>query len=245
MEFPDSLERHLRLEGTYNVRDIGGYPASDGRRTRWRRLFRSDSLHGLTPASQRSLLDHGLRTVIDLRRPSETARKPNVLAGAEGVVYRNLPLFDDEAAATVDYPAQTLEELYCRYLDLCQRSFRAVLGTIADAGAGPTLVHCAVGKDRTGLTIALTLGALGVSEETIADDYALSHGLLAPLFDTDRPRVPEDRRERFERMIQSPRETMLHALAYLDERYGGVGGYLETIGLTAGEVEALRASLLE
>ncbi len=60
-------KRHLRLEGTYNVRDIGGYRTTDGRHTRWRRLLRADSLHRLTPASQAALVDYGVRTVIDLR----------------------------------------------------------------------------------------------------------------------------------------------------------------------------------
>ena len=59
--------RHLDLEGAYNIRDIGGYETLDGRKTRPRTLFRSDSLHNLTPDSQRALVSEGLRTVVDLR----------------------------------------------------------------------------------------------------------------------------------------------------------------------------------
>ena len=77
--------RHLPLSGTYNVRDIGGYATVDGRTTRWRTLIRSDSLHRLAPEAQQTLLDLGLRTMIDLRRPAETAQYPNLLATAPGI----------------------------------------------------------------------------------------------------------------------------------------------------------------
>ncbi|HEY8602093.1 MAG TPA: tyrosine-protein phosphatase, partial [Thermomicrobiales bacterium] len=72
--------RHLPLGGTYNVRDIGGYATTDGRTTRWRTLIRSDSLHRLAPEAPHTLLDLGLRTMIDLRRPAETVQYPNLLA---------------------------------------------------------------------------------------------------------------------------------------------------------------------
>ena len=68
------FDRYITLEGSYNIRDVGGYITQDGRRVRWRRVLRSDSLHALTLSSQQVLRDHGLRTIIDLRRPSEKSR---------------------------------------------------------------------------------------------------------------------------------------------------------------------------
>jgi len=245
MTSPNIPERSIPLERSYNIRDVGGYATHDGRRVRWRRLLRSDSLHALTPSSQQTLRDHGLKTIIDLRRPSEAARKPNVFAAANGLMYRNLPLFDDDVADVVDAPANTLEELYLRYVDMCQPQFRTILSSIAAASDAPLLVHCAVGKDRTGLVIALTLGALGVERDAIAADYALSHALLAPLFDLERPTIVSKGLPRYERMIQSPRETMEHVLAHLDRKYGGVSDYLTTIGMTDAQVATLRANLLE
>jgi len=183
MTSPNAPERSIALERSYNIRDVGGYATGDGRRVRWRRLLRSDSLHALTPSSQQTLRGHGLKTIIDLRRPSEAAKKPNVFAAANGLIYRNLPLFDDDVADVVDAPADTLEELYVRYIDMCQPQLRTIVSSVAAASDTPLLVHCAVGKDRTGLVIALTLGALGVERDGIAADYALSHALLAPLFD--------------------------------------------------------------
>lgn len=245
MTDPAAPERHIALDHSYNIRDVGGYTTPAGRRVRWRRLLRSDSLHALTPASQQALREHGLRTIIDLRRPSETAKKPNVFAAASGIVYHNLPLFDDTAAGTVDAPASTLEELYTRYVDSCRPQLRTILAAVAEAAAAPLLVHCAIGKDRTGLVIALTLGALGVEPATIADDYALSHARLAPLFALERPSIAAESHARYDRMIQSPRTTMLHVLAHIDALYGGMAEYIDALGISAGQVAALRAHLLE
>ena len=80
----EEVSRHWPLEGTRNLRDLGGYPARAGT-TRWHTLLRSDSLHRLPAASQRSLIDFGLQTVIDLRTEEENATAPNVFAGSETV----------------------------------------------------------------------------------------------------------------------------------------------------------------
>ena len=63
----DAPNRHLRIPGTRNLRDVGGYPAGEGRRTRWRTLYRTDALDRLPPQSQARLIELGLRHVIDLR----------------------------------------------------------------------------------------------------------------------------------------------------------------------------------
>jgi protein-tyrosine phosphatase len=238
--------RHIQLEGAFNVRDVGGYPTADGRVTRWRRLLRSDSLHRLTPDAQRALLEYGVRAIIDLRRGSEVARMPNVFAAAAGVTYRNVPLFDDAQTDVVETPAQTLDELYRLMLQHCHTGLREAMAGIAEAGDAPVLVHCMVGKDRTGLVVALALGAAGVPNETIADDYALSNGLLAPLFREWRSAVPLTGAElaRAEAMSLSRRESMLELLQHLDEHFGGVEAYLRMIGLTRQQVEALGRRLV-
>jgi protein-tyrosine phosphatase len=242
-----ALARRIAIEGCYNLRDVGGYPTRDGRMTRWRRLLRSDSLHQIGPEGQQALLDLGLRTIIDLRRPSEAQRSPNVFERSGRVRYISLPLFDDALGKLVDEPAADLDEMYRLYIDHCQAGFRAALGALASAGAAPVLIHCAVGKDRTGLTVALALGAAGVPAEAIADDYALSSAYLAPLRDSFRAYVRErgGDLDRLERMLLSRRETMLDTLAYIDDRYGGVPGYLEQIGVSTTEMAGLRQLLVE
>jgi len=87
--------RHLNLEGTYNLRDMGGYPTLDGRAVRWRTFFRSDSLHRLPLVAQTTLMGYGVRTVIDLRRSDELQVAPNVFAGSSDVAYHHVSLLLD------------------------------------------------------------------------------------------------------------------------------------------------------
>ena len=70
MQEPDS--RLVRLDGCFNFRDLGGYATRDGRRVRWRRLYRSDALHHLSDADLRHVRDElGVRTIVDLRSSAE------------------------------------------------------------------------------------------------------------------------------------------------------------------------------
>src|SRR5919206_5017078 len=90
-----ALPRHLSLTGTYNLRDTGGYRTLDGRTTRWRTFLRSDSLHRVPPMAQTTLLNYGVRTVIDLRRSDELHVAPNVFAGSSIVSYHQISLLMD------------------------------------------------------------------------------------------------------------------------------------------------------
>jgi protein-tyrosine phosphatase len=239
--------RQIKIDGCYNLRDVGGYATSDGRTTRWRALLRSDSLHRLTPDGWRGLHEHGLRTIIDLRRPAEIARAGYQIADEASARYYHIPIFDDEAYHSVDAPARDLPELYRLLLDHRATQFAAVLRAISAEGAAPALIHCAVGKDRTGLAVALALGVAGVPRETIATDYGLSYELLAPLYDSWREDVRQRGGDlaRMERMIETRSETMLETLEYLDTQYGGPEQYLEQAGFTEPEKRTLRVMLIE
>ena len=239
--------RQIEIAGAYNLRDIGGYTTRDQRCTRWRTLLRSASLHRLTLDSWRTLRDHGVRTIIDLRRTSETGYEGYLVDEAFGMRYQHIPLFDDDLYDVVDKPARTLDELYRLLLDNCSAQFAAVLRAIAAQDSAPALIHCAVGKDRTGLAIALALGVAGVDEATIADDYALSSALLEPIFEEFRAyeRANGGDMQRLENMLVSERDTMLRTLAYLDTHYGGVEAYLSRAGMTEAELAQLHAVLVE
>lgn len=239
-------QRHIRLEGAYNVRDVGGYSTLDGRVTQWRRLLRADSLHRLTAEDQQRLRDYGVRTIIDLRLPFEVKHNPNVFARADDVRYVNLPLITERSETSIESRAGSVGELYRLMLDECQEPIRQTLATMAETDA-PVLVHCFVGKDRTGLIAALALGAAGVPVETIADDYALSAPLTVSLIAEIRAtliRLGYDI-ARFDRLSPAPREAMISTMAHLNERYGGVEAYLAAIGLTAAQRDGLRRLLLE
>ncbi len=238
--------RHLALDGTYNVRDIGGYATTDGRTTRWRTLIRADSPHRLAPGAQQELLDLGLRTIIDLRRPAEIAQYPNLLAAAPGLRYLQISL--DRVAPDEQATFPTLPEIYRAILDTAATQLGTIIATLAAPDALPGLVHCQVGKDRTGIVIALALGAVGVPAETIIADYALSEAQLAgeflSRFEQSILASGADW-EPYRHLLTSPAPFMRDVLTYLDEQHSGIIGYLRAAGVRDEQIAALRDALTE
>jgi protein tyrosine/serine phosphatase len=218
-------------------------------------LVRSDVLNDLTPAGSAALIAHGVRTVIDIRAADEIAdawdRYP--FRQHELVKYRNLPFSagNDEAmndqVRAVYREAQSREEI--NRLDIVNHraGIGAIIAAIADAPPGGVLIHCHAGKDRTGIVVALTLAAVGVSDEDIAADYALSQLVLDELLDewfeymgvTD-----ETEQRRLWRLSDPRREAMLDTLAFVREHYGGAAHYLLGSGVSEDQLDRLRARLV-
>lgn len=236
--------RHLPIVGTYNIRDLGGY-AADGGQTRWRALFRADSLHRIDAEGVATLVEHGVRTIVDLRQPSELEHQPNPLAAHPGVRYHNVSLFD----AVVPPPgsADVLLEMYKLALANRGAALNAILTAIAEAQDGAVLFHCTAGKDRTGIVAALLLSVAGVDRDTIGRDYAVTAQMIAPMVDEliagAKARGADV--ESFRPMLASNPETMAAFLAHLAEVHGGVAAYLDSIGVDALTQRKLRARLVE
>jgi protein-tyrosine phosphatase len=238
--------RRLAWEGLLNARDLGGYPAAGGRETRWGAVVRSDSLAALSEAGRAALATYGIRAIVDLRLPDELARHPNPYAepGDHGIAYTNVSILDPAAG----FPPETLTlaENYLWTLDRFAGYVAEVMAAIAGAPEGGVLIHCAAGKDRTGLISALLLGLAGVPAETIAADYALTAELLRP---RDQEWLEHGPGERAEREALAARfaptaEVMLEVLEGLDRRYGGVEGYLAAAGVSPADLQRLRDRLL-
>ena len=238
--------RLLDWEGGLNARDLGGYGTGDGRETRWGAVVRSGALGGRTGAGRAALAGYGVRAIVDLRLPDELDREPNPFAGPgdHGIAYTNVS-FIDPAAAPPEEPT-TLAEDYLRMLDRYRGGVADVMAAVAEAPEGGVLIHCAVGKDRTGLISALLLGLVGVPAATIADDYALTAELLRSRELEWLEHGPGERAER-EAMVARfapTAEVMLEVLAGLTERWGGVEPYLLAAGVSRGDLERLRDRLL-
>jgi protein-tyrosine phosphatase len=241
--------RHLPLAGTYNVRDVGGYLTRDGGLVRWRTLFRADSLHRVTPAGQATLLEHGLRTIVDLRRDVELADAPNVFTRHDQVEYVWISLSPDPTGpdGRREIQPDTLARTYRAILDDRQHQLWRIFTRLAEPGAFPALVHCTAGKDRTGLVVALLLELAGVDRATVAGDYALTASYLNEAYRADarlRAETAGHTWEAYQLLLGCPAELMLETLAYLDGRYGGAAMYLLTIGLHEAQLAALRGALL-
>jgi protein-tyrosine phosphatase len=229
--------RHLALDGTRNVRDVGGYPAAGGRRTRWRTLLRSDELTRLPTGTRDALEGLGLRQVIDLRWPEELAISPNTFAGDGGPVrYTSIPLLADDPT-----PHAGLAGMYQHVLDARGTQLAEVVRALLAADGLPAVIGCAAGKDRTGVTIALLLDLAGVPRDIIVEDYAVSaHHFASPVAHIE----PDDWRSR-SLVVDSPPEFIALALAHLDERHGGARSLLRAHGITDAEMDRLVALLTE
>ena len=239
--------RQLAWEGCLNARDLGGYATADGRETRWGAVVRSDSLTALTEAGRAALGEYGVRAVVDLRLPQELADYPNPFAepGDHDVAYSNVS-FIDPAAAPPD-AVTTLAEDYLQMLDRYRQGVSEAMAAIAGAPDGAVVIHCAAGKDRTGLISALLLGLVGVPPETIAADYAMTAELLRPREREWLERCPPEERAEREAMIARyapTAEVMLEVLRGLDARYGGVEAYLREAGVADADLDRLRDRLL-
>jgi protein tyrosine/serine phosphatase len=247
-------ERILDWEGALNARDTGGLPTGDGRRIRPGALVRSDVLTRLTSSGRRALIDHGVRTIVDVRSGEEVGRDREVYPFRDGSVgYTNVPFTygrDERAWEDVKeryHAATTRAELNRIDLDAHPEGVARIVAAVADAPEGGVLVHCHAGKDRTGLVVALMLSLVGVSDDDIADDYALTALNLEPLIADWLQDMGGDEaeRQRLRALAEPRREAMLDTLAHMREGHGSAEGYLLSAGVTREQVERLRVRLVE
>jgi protein-tyrosine phosphatase len=179
--------RLIALEAAHNVRDLGGYGLADGRMIERGRLLRGDGLHHLTDADLDALAPIGLRTVVDLRTAGELEERGTFPHERVPLRFVHLPVIDAtwdrthaaeflvEAAARGDDPeVEFLSWAYRQMLVDGGPGFGRAVRTLAEPGALPAIFHCAAGKDRTGILAALILTALGVDDDVVIADYALT-----------------------------------------------------------------------
>jgi protein-tyrosine phosphatase len=235
-------ERRITLAGTFNTRDLGGYPAAGGRAVRWRRLLRSDALHLAGPAGAATLAGYGLRTVVDLRTPAEVALAPSADAGfAARVVHVSL------LGEHLDESPESLEAIYRYVITERGAAVAAAVRALCAAGAVPALVHCSAGKDRTGIVIGLVLAVLGVPDEIIAADFALSARYLNSQTTAalGQLQASSGLRQLSTELLACPPELMTQVLGWVRESDGSAAGYLTARGVSPAELDELRASLTE
>jgi protein-tyrosine phosphatase len=235
------------LEGAVNFRDLGGYPVGDGWRTRWRVLFRADGLGDLTPTDFDVLRALDIRTVIDLRSGEELERG-RFDVDAHPVTFHHFPIIEKlPDADEFDRRPGLLGSQYQEILRDAGRAIRSVLEILASPDSLPAVFHCTAGKDRTGVLSALVLSLLGVDEETVVADYALSGEAMTRLRAKLLVKYP-DVRERIDgisEVFSAAPEQMEQLLDHLRAQYGSVAAYVEGLGTTPAVVDALRAVLLE
>jgi protein-tyrosine phosphatase len=231
------MRRKLQIAGAYNVRDLGGYTTGSGAITRWRTLIRAGNLNELDMVARQQVRDLSVTTVLDLRDEWEVESYPHVFANSGDVRYVNLPLIgnafsQDEAWKAKTHCYESLADLYVIYVEDCRAQIRAIITEIAAHMPG-VIFHCHAGKDRTGIIAALLLGAVGVSDEQIAEDYARTNQQITHLVDEWRKYAQQQGSDMqaFERDVAAAPETMIALLDYLKQRYGNVRNYLRDCGV--------------
>jgi len=244
--------RRIELEGAVNFRDLGGYPAEGGRTTRWRTIYRSDSLADLTSSDLSGFQQLGINTLCDFRLSEESERKPNRLPHGHGINVVPLRFIPEGALDMLSAinsgqygPADVEREVlihYKKFVNDHGSEYRRVFELILSKESLPLLMHCTSGKDRTGFAAAAVLLAVGVPREIIVRDYAMtndyrrdvghlfSNTVSKPTIDTLTSANP--------RYIEA-------ALEEIDVRFGSAEAWLESLGVSPSRRARLRDLLTE
>ena len=246
--------RDLLWDGLLNVRDLGGHPTEDGDETRFGSIIRADSVRQLSDDGWAALVDYGVKRIVDLRANEELEADPPAELPVEVL---HVPFLEPEASdwegveteleaavrAAPDVPTAT-RDVYLIFLERFAPNVAAAIRAVANAPEGGVVIHCAGGKDRTGLLTAFLLHLAGVGIDEIAMDYALSEERLRPRHDLWLAEAEsEEERERLERIMQTPAQSIRGVFDELARRYGSVEGYLRHAGLSDQDLERARARL--
>jgi protein-tyrosine phosphatase len=220
--------RHIELPGCFNLRDLGGYRTRSGGAVAWHRLYRGGELSRLSPEVASSLVqDLGIRRIIDLRTVEEIGDVACPLP--EPCQSLSVPLLTSFRSYWIQPSDPRPEATASRYLEMLEQglpSIGRILGLLVTTPWRPTLIHCAAGRDRTGIVIALILDLLEVAEEAIAADYALSDGVI-------------------EDGARAQAETIHHLLKRLREQHTSTRELLLRAGVAPECIDQLRHLLLE
>jgi len=243
--------RKIELAGTYNMRDLGGLATGDGRRTRRGRVYRSDALATLTDADRARLAELGIRAVYDFRTDEERARAPNrvdalaLVQHARGFIPRGNPemfVAVNARRLTAATARATMIEQYGRLaLDHVEHYVWVYRRLLQQDGA-PAILHCASGKDRTGIATALLLLAVGVTRDEVLEDYAISNWQRRPV-DLFRDSAVA---EAVEEIMSAHVDYLAAGLAAIERAHGSIDAFLARgLGLTPAERGGLIELLIE
>lgn len=244
------FDRHVACIGCFNFRDLGGYRTADGRWTRPHRLYRADGPHALTDADIAKLAGLGLVTVIDLRTPSEVEARGCYTHVLPDLIEYHLPMLDvlpDPAELPEWVDPAVVAGRYRYMLETGRDTVAEILAVLSDPSAYPALFHCSAGKDRTGVVAAVLLGIMGVPDDAIIVDYALSGAAMHGLVEHYRAAYPHGA-EQLSRlapaMVAAHPESMAGLIDFVRRDYGSFEAYTDVIGVGSARQYIRRAMLI-
>lgn len=252
--------RRIELKGAYNFRDLGGYITSEGKKTYWGKLFRSDNLAKLTKGDLKRIETLNLQTIIDLRSKEERLSKPNRLPMSNGTKIKNIEIADSNKShnelkreiflgklGETDLEEELLNA-YRRAITDYRNELSMFFELLLNAENYPVLVLCNAGKDRTGIAIALTLTALGVSKKTVMKDYMLSRVYLEPMIRrmTSKARLLSLFRAdivQLKKLLDTRVEYLNATFNAIDQKFGSSESFLDSLGMDNDNCKMLRKFL--
>lgn len=259
-----SAHRLLNFEGISNFRDLGGYPAADGRAVKWGKLYRSGHLATASNADLAGLAELQLARFIDFRSGAEKTEEPNRLPDPASFALVEIPVLDEgnrnlfneistriEEGTLGDFdPDLTMVQANRQFADEFTPQFRQFVDTVLEADGAPVLWHCTAGKDRTGFAAAVLLRILGVPQDIIMQDYLASS---APALESRRKELlmlrlfeGEETADKIAVMLGVEPAWLEAAFEQIDTTWGSFDNYVaEGLQLSAADVQRLRANLLE
>lgn len=252
-------DRLVKLEGSNNFRDLGGYKTKDGRTVKWGEIYRSDSLGELTPSDLDKLAERNIKTVIDFRSDKEREKEPDLVPKT---VEKEIHF---QVGATAVDPDEFRQNLFSgnlkgadfrqmlidgnkQMIQQGEEPYGGLIKTLAKPEASPLVYHCAGGKDRTGVGTALLLSILGVPRETIIEDYLLTNEYRKEYNAKTREKMRKvlpDLADEIHDARQANRDYIVAAFNEIDQ-YGGLDKYVrEVLKIDDETVEALKNRYLE
>lgn len=234
-----------RLTSFVNLRDVGGLRTADGRRLRPGRLFRSDSVQDITEEEADVLVGRlGVRSVIDLRTGPEAVQQGRGPLAHRPVSYLNIPLVDVDRPEGL--PGRLLLDSYIDHLHH-DPNLPVAVETVTHAVRRPTLVHCAAGKDRTGVTLMLVELLCGVTIDDVRADFLVTAANIERIRARLRgwPRYARNMATLSPEIYECEPHSFDGLVAVLEREYGTAEGWALAKGLPAGTVELLRERLID
>lgn len=231
------IMNELNLNGAVNLRDLGGLPTVQGKKTKKGKLYRSGSLDRLSSPEIERLVEQGISLDIDLRGDEEVQRWVDLLGADERVRYEVVPLLP--SIKPEELP-KILSAIYLCTLDQSKKDFYHIFSLMLENVEKATLFHCSLGKDRTGMVAALLFLLAEVPRPLIIEDYMQSQtnlkGILEKMEEMNDPALKV--------FLTAREEDIVPFLDAIDDDYGGVTGYFREIGFSDKEIERIKAILV-
>lgn len=244
----ESNRRRVDLRGAYNFRDLGGYCTSEGKTTKWGIFFRSDNLSKLSRVDLKIIGKLNLQLIVDLRSKEERVSQPNRLPISNRMRIKNIAIADNSKShndlkqeifygklGEIDL-GEMIVNAYRRAITDYRDELELFFKILLNPSNYPVLVLCNAGKDRTGVVVALVLMALGVSKQTIMEDYMLSKVYLDPMIKrmTTKARLLSlFRADIFQlKKIMDTRVDYLNTtFKAIEQKYGSAESFLDSLGM--------------